>query len=143
MILHLILVAIQFGGIAFFVVTGTVYPQTHAVLLLEIVAVALGAWAIVAMKLHTLTILPSVRQGGQLCTTGPYRVVRHPMYTAVLLLLSAFLINTYSHTGLAVLLLVLADLLLKMKVEEKILIAHYPEYAGYMKNTKRLIPFLY
>jgi protein-S-isoprenylcysteine O-methyltransferase Ste14 len=65
------------------------------------------------------------------------------MYTAVLLLLLAFLLNDYSHTGLVVFLIVLVDLLVKMKVEEKLLIAHYADYKAYMKHTKRLVPFVY
>ena len=86
MLTHYLLVAIQFAGIAFFVVTGSNYPQNVVVLVLQILSIVIGVWAILAMKLHTVTALPSVRQGGQLCTSGPYRVIRHPMYTAVLLL---------------------------------------------------------
>ena len=143
MLTHYLLVAIQFAGIAFFVVTGSNYPQNVVVLVLQILSIVIGVWAILAMKLHTVTALPSVRQGGQLCTSGPYRVIRHPMYTAVLLLLLAFLINDYSHTGLVVFLIVLVDLLVKMNVEEKLLIAHYDGYKEYMRYTKRIVPLVY
>ncbi len=143
MLIHYLLVAIQFAGIAFFVLTGNSYPQNGIVLVLEIVSVVVGLWAILAMKLHTVTVLPSVKKGGQLCTSGPYRVIRHPMYTAVLLLLLAFLLNNYSHTGLVVFVVVLVDLIVKMNVEEKILIAHYTNYKDYMIGTKRIVPFLY
>lgn len=143
MLTHYLLVAIQFAGIAFFVLTGNNYPQNGVVLVLQILSVVIGAWAIIAMKLHTVTALPSVRQGGQLCTSGPYRVIRHPMYTAVLLLLLALLSNDYSHARLVVFLIVLVDLLVKMNVEEKLLTAHYADYKDYMKQTKRLVPFVY
>lgn len=102
----------------------------------------LGVWAVLAMKLHTLSVLPSVKAGGQLCTSGPYRVIRHPMYTAVLLLLLGLLLNNYSHIGLVVFIIVLVDLIVKMNVEEKILIAHYADYKDYMKRTKRILPFV-
>lgn len=143
MITHYLLVAIQFAGIAFFVITGSSYPLNIVVLLLEIMSVVLGVWAIVAMKLHTLTALPSVRRGGQLCTSGPYRVIRHPMYTAVLLLLLAFLLNDYSHIRLVVLIVVIVNFIVKMNVEEKILIAHYSAYEAYMQKTKRIVPLVY
>ncbi len=143
MLTHYLLVAIQFAGIAFFVITGDSYPQNGVVLAIEIVSVVVGVWAILAMKLHTVTVLPSVKKGGQLCTSGPYRVLRHPMYTAVLLLLLAFLLNNYSHLGLVVFVIVLVDLIVKMNVEEKILLSHYSDYINYMSKTKRIIPFLY
>jgi len=140
---HYLLVSIQFAGIAFFVFTGKSYPQNWLVLLLGILSVVTGVWAILAMQLHTVTFLPSVRRGGQLCTSGPYRVIRHPMYTAVLLLLLALLLNDYSPVRLMVFLIVLVDLLVKMNVEEKILIAHYADYKDYMKGTKRIVPLVY
>jgi len=141
--LHYLLVAIQFIGIFYFIFTGSVFPENIYVLIIEIIATLIGVWAVLAMKLHTVTVLPSVKQGGQLCTTGPYRVIRHPMYTAVLLLLLGLLFNNYSHTGLAVFFIVLVDLIVKMNVEEKILLAHYTDYKNYMTKTKRIIPFLY
>ena len=141
--LHYLLVAIQFIGIFYFIFTGSVFPENIYVLIIEAIALLIGVWAVLAMKLHTVTVLPSVKQGGQLCTTGPYRVIRHPMYTAVLLLLLGLLFNNYSHTGLAVFFIVLVDLIVKMNVEEKILLAHYTDYKNYMTKTKRIIPFLY
>jgi len=141
--LHYLLVTIQFAGIIYFALSGKVYPQNNFVFVLETLSVVLGIWAILAMKLHTLTVLPSVKAGGQLCTSGPYRLIRHPMYTAVLLLLFALLLNNYSTTRLIVFLIVLVDLIVKMNVEEKILTAHYEGYKDYMIGTKRIIPFVY
>lgn len=141
--LQYILVTIQFAGIFYFAVSGTLYPQNFLVLILELVSVVVGLWAILAMKLHTLSVLPSVKQGGQLCTSGPYRILRHPMYTSVLLLLFALLLNKYDIFRLVVFIVVIIDLILKMNVEEKILLAHYSDYKSYMSNSKRIIPFLY
>lgn len=142
--LHYLLVLIQFAGILFFVLTGKIlHPENKSILIIETIAAILGIWAVVSMEMHTLTVLPAVKKGGQLCTTGPYRFIRHPMYTAVLLLLLALLLNDYSVSGLIVFLIVSVDLIVKMNVEEKILIAHYANYKDYMKFTKRIIPFVY
>jgi len=141
--LHYLLVSVQFTGILYFALSGTVFPQNALVLTLQAISVILGFWAIIVMKLHTLSVLPSVKQGGQLCTSGPYRILRHPMYTAVLLLLFALLLNDYTEIRLVVFLIVFIDLILKMNVVEKILIAHYSDYKNYMTKTKRIIPFLY
>jgi protein-S-isoprenylcysteine O-methyltransferase Ste14 len=141
--LHYLLVFVQLAGILYFALSGTVFPQNSLILTLEAISVVLGFWAIIVMKLHTLSVLPSVKQGGQLCTSGPYRILRHPMYTAVLLLLFALLLNDYTVIRLVVFLIVFIDLIVKMNVEEKILIAHYSDYKNYMTKTKRIIPFLY
>ena len=138
-----ILVSIQFAGIFYFVITGSIYPKNIFIFVLELMSLLIGVWAVLAMKLHTITVLPSVKQGGQLCTSGPYRVIRHPMYTAVLLLLLGMMLNNYSHTGLAVFFVVLVDFIVKMHVEEKILLSHYTDYKNYMTKTKRIIPFVY
>ena len=143
MLSHYLLVTIQFAGIGFFVVSGNNFPQHSIVWVLQLISLLLGLWAVLAMKLHTLTALPSVRRGGQLCTSGPYRVIRHPMYTAVLLLLLAFLLNDYSHIRLVVLIVVIVNFIVKMNVEEKILIAHYSDYEAYMQKTKRIVPMVY
>ena len=142
-LLHYLLVFIQFAGILYFAFSGTVFPQNSLILIIQAISVVLGFWAIIAMKLHTLSVLPSVKQGGQLCTSGPYRILRHPMYTAVLLLLFALLLNDYTVIRLVVFIIVFIDLILKMNVEEKILIAHYADYKDYIKRTKRILPFVF
>jgi len=141
--LQYLLVFVQFAGIFYFALTGKVVPENTFVLIFEVISFVLGFWAIIAMKLHTLSVLPSVKQGGQLCTSGPYRILRHPMYTAVLLLLFALLLNDYTVIRLVVFIIVFIDLVFKMNIEEKILIAHYSDYKNYMTKTKRIIPFLY
>ena len=141
--LHYLLVSIQFTGIFYFVVTSSIYPENIFIFVVELLSLIIGVWAVLAMKLHTVTVLPSVKKGGQLCTSGPYRVIRHPMYTAVLLILLGMMLNNYSHTGLLVFFIVLVDLIVKMNVEEKILIAHYADYTDYMKRTKRILPFVF
>lgn len=143
MTFHYLLVLIQFAGIFYFIVTGTLYPTSSIVFGLELLALFIGLWAIVSMKLHTLTVLPSVKKGGRLCTSGPYRLIRHPMYTAVILFLLGLLVNEYTPVGLLVFVVVLVDLLVKINVEEKLLLAHYAEYKVYMKRTKRILPFVY
>jgi protein-S-isoprenylcysteine O-methyltransferase Ste14 len=140
---HLLLVTIQFGGMFYFLISGKIFPETLIATVLMLSAMLLVAWAILSMNSKTLTAMPGLRKEASLVVKGPYRFVRHPMYTAVILMLSGLLVNDFSLIRLLVLMAVLAVLLIKTEIEEYQLNERFPEYAEYQKRTKKLIPFLF
>ena len=72
--------------------------------------------------------------------TGPYRRVRHPVYTANLLLLGGIALATGS-LWMVLDLVVLAVFYLRSAVlEERALRQEHPDYAGYMLRTGRFLP---
>jgi protein-S-isoprenylcysteine O-methyltransferase len=76
--------------------------------------------------------------------TGPYRVIRHPMYAAVLLISFGLACLTQSLIGLAVLGVYLLLLHLLIPIEESTLLSAYGEkYAAYRRETRRLVPFVH
>lgn len=78
----------------------------------------------------------------ELVTSGPYRLVRHPIYTGILLgmLGTALAANVY---WLALGGLMGVYFIYSATVEERILTASFPEaYPSYRARTKMLIPFL-
>ena len=85
---------------------------------------------------------PRARQGAK--TTGPYALVRHPMYGAVILLTLGWTIVFATVTGL-VLTVALAVLLdLKSRREEAWLLERVDGYEGYFRRTpRRFLPFVY
>jgi len=74
-------------------------------------------------------------------SSGIYRYIRHPIYTGdILLLLGLELcLNSWLVLGLALLVPVVAVQAIK---EEKKLVDALPDYADYIRRTKRFIPFL-
>jgi protein-S-isoprenylcysteine O-methyltransferase Ste14 len=102
----------------------------------------IGTWAIVSMGMMNTSIIPLVKRNALLITNGPYAVIRHPMYSAVLLALWPLIIDQYSLLRLSVGLILTIDLVVKMLYEESLLLKHFAGYENYMRKTKRLIPFI-
>jgi len=96
-----------------------------------------------AIKLgRGLTATPEPSKRGQLITTGLYSIVRHPIYTGLLLVV--FGITLRSRNILILLLAIAFSIFLHFKAnwEEQRLEAVYSEYSAYKKTTGKLFPKL-
>jgi protein-S-isoprenylcysteine O-methyltransferase Ste14 len=83
------------------------------------------------------------RQGHKLVERGPYRFIRHPIYSSILLMLFGTDLTINRLVGLASLLLFFIGFFIKLKQEERLLLRHFPEeYPGYKARTKMLVPFV-
>jgi protein-S-isoprenylcysteine O-methyltransferase len=75
--------------------------------------------------------------------TGPYRLIRHPIYAGFLGLFLGSVMTIGQLRGVVFMGLILPGIYLKARWEEKLLSAAFPnEYPAYKKSTKALIPFL-
>jgi len=77
-------------------------------------------------------------------STGPYAVIRHPMYFGALFLFFFTPFALDSHWGLVFSVLLTISLIVRLLDEEKYLIKHLHGYPEYLQKVKyRLIPFLW
>jgi protein-S-isoprenylcysteine O-methyltransferase len=82
------------------------------------------------------------RASDVMVVAGPYRLVRHPMYTAALSISLGLACLTQSLAGFAVFAVYLILIALLMPLEEEGLRRAYGEqYAAYERKTGRLIPY--
>lgn len=112
-------------------------------LLLVADATALAVWALISMSRGTFQVLPEPSKSAQLTMNGPYRWIRHPMYSAVLLAgVGAVLVHSTLWHCMIFLCLSLV-LYFKIKREEAALLKRYAEYEAYRLRSKAIVPFLY
>ena len=137
------MVSMQFICLILIFASGRPFAKNYLLLALEITGVALEIWAVITMGRHNLNITPLVKQEAQLVTWGPYRFIRHPMYSALLLIIWPLIIDRFSLFLLITGLVLTIVFIVKLFFEESALKKHFVAYEDYMKTTKRLIPYIF
>lgn len=144
-----VLVALQFtlmALIAWWAGPGWLRGQAPlAAWLVGLCAVLVGASALSANRPGNFNIRPIPKPGGQLVRHGPYRWIRHPMYTSILLAAVAGLLgaDAAQRPAVAAVAVALAVVLrVKAEVEERWMLARHPAYADYCLTTRRFVPWL-
>ncbi len=112
-------------------------------MLIESAGIFLAVLAIFTIKPGNFNITPRIKSNGMLVTSGPYRLIRHPMYLAQIIAVLPLIVDYFSWYRLAAIVILTVDLLIKIVYEEEKLRKHFPDYEAYERATKKLIPGLY
>jgi protein-S-isoprenylcysteine O-methyltransferase Ste14 len=109
-----------------------------------LVAVKRMAWALITLGSSYQLGGSAPRFEDQMVLSGPYGLVRHPMYTAALTISLglAFLVQSWAFLGVFCLYLVLILLLIPME-EDGLRKSYGEQYRTYRKKTRKLIPLVY
>jgi protein-S-isoprenylcysteine O-methyltransferase Ste14 len=85
----------------------------------------------------------TIKQGHELITTGPYSVVRHPIYTGILTGFLGMAIAISQVRGFIVFILFFLAFWIKLRMEEQWMRSQFGEtYATYAHRTAALVPYL-
>ncbi len=109
---------------------------------LTVVGIACAIWARVHIG-RNWGMPMSVKEQPELVTTGPYRLVRHPIYTGMLI---AMLGSALAGEIGWLLIFILSGIyfVYSARTEERLMLEQFGEqYAAYVKRTKMLIPFVF
>jgi protein-S-isoprenylcysteine O-methyltransferase Ste14 len=110
--------------------------------LLAAAGVALGLWALSVNRPGNFNVTPVPRSGGRLVQHGPYRWIRHPMYSAVVLVGAACAWAASIGWAVAAWLVLVAVLVVKARFEERWMALAHPAYAEYRERTRMFVPGL-
>lgn len=122
--------------------TKTLFSAFIPSVLIQIFAVFLMVWARITFGTRSFHLVANPTEGG-LVTTGPYRFIRHPIYTSVCLFVVASFFNSFSLNTIILVLLVFVGSIIRIFCEEHFLLKKYSEYRDYSKNTKRMISLVF
>lgn len=121
-------------------------PVALEVAALVVVALGMGGVFFVMRENTFLSRVVKVDEarGHEVITTGPYRVVRHPMYAVVIPVIIAFPLALGSYVALPLALVLALLLVVRTALEDRTLHRELKGYADYAKRTRyRLVPGLW
>jgi protein-S-isoprenylcysteine O-methyltransferase Ste14 len=142
-VINILLTIIQYVTLILFIIISPRIAKGIIPLTVEILGVILAIWAIIEMRKSKLNIAPLPRSGATVVSSGPYKLIRHPMYLSIILALTPLIVTHFDVTRLIVLLLLYINLIVKMFFEESIIKKHLNGYNEYSKSTKRLFPYIF
>jgi protein-S-isoprenylcysteine O-methyltransferase Ste14 len=85
----------------------------------------------------------TLKEGHELIERGPYRLVRHPIYTGLLAMFLATALASGHLGGIVAVLLAFASFWIKLSEEETLMLQQFPDqYWSYQQRVKCIIPFV-
>jgi len=111
-------------------------------MILCVAGLGFAIWARVVIGRNWSGVV-TLKEDHQLVERGPYRLVRHPIYTGILSMYIATAIVLGHLAGCIGVVTVLASFWIKLIREERVMLNQFPdEYTAYRQRVKRLIPFV-
>ena len=129
------------GAIVALAVTGNLFDASPSVIAAQAIAVALSVWARRSFPKSVFRV-SAAPGASSIIRRGPYRFIRHPMYSAALLFIWAAVLSHVSLWTLTLGVTVTLVVSVRLIAEERLLRARYADYGAYARSTKALIPFI-
>ena len=130
-------------GAMYLMETDILFSLNPFAISIKILSVGLMIWSRISFGRRSFHAAADTTEGG-LVTNGPYRWLRHPIYTAAIIFFGSCLISDHHIEVLLCLLLIVLGFLVRINLEEKFLAETYgQEFVEYRSRTQKIIPFIY
>jgi protein-S-isoprenylcysteine O-methyltransferase Ste14 len=130
------------GGAFGLVAAKCLFSSSPIVIAVQAGSSVLLIWARLAFGRRSFHAAGNPTEGG-LVTSGPYRYIRHAIYTAFTMFCGAGVIAHWCWVSGLLGALVLGCALLRVFCEEFMVTVKYPEYRQYAAVTWRMIPYIF
>jgi len=131
------------GGLVAQFATGNLFSRSPVAIAVQVGAGLLLVWARLAFGRRSFHVVADPTDGG-LVTSGPYRYIRHPIYTAVTVFSGAGMTaHWWSVVGALLFGLIVGCAFLRIFREEALVTARYPDYQQYAAKTWRMVPYVF
>jgi protein-S-isoprenylcysteine O-methyltransferase Ste14 len=115
-------------------------PFFAVALVLVVTGVALAVWSRVVLGRNWSSVV-QIKRDHELIEAGPYRYIRHPIYTDILLAFIGSAVKVGDVRGIFAVLIVFPSFWRKLRMEERMLGETFGDtYAAYRRRTKALLP---
>ena len=129
------------AGLMVLVYRDAIFAAHPVAIAVQVAAALLMLYARVTFGRRSFHAAANPTEGG-VVMQGPYAILRHPIYAAVLYFTWAAVVDHWSWISFGGGLLITAGAIVRMLIEERMLVVRYPEYRDYMRRTRRVIPFV-
>jgi len=141
-VLSLVALLLMVVAVLGLVATNSLLARTPAGITVQVAGLLLMVWARLTFGRRSFHASADPTPGG-LVTTGPYRFIRHPIYTAACLFVWAGILSNWSVLAGLLGVVLLVGAFIRMLCEERLVIQAYPDYREYVRSTKRMVPYVF
>jgi len=137
------LLILQFLCMAYIVFTGPIFTSNIVVLSFEVFALFLIAWTLWTIKFDKFSLLKQSTKKSRLVPKGPFIYIRHPIYTALIILSTSWVYSQINIPRVLVWIILMVTVILTIIYYEHILSKQVSDFGLYKQRTYRIIPFIY
>lgn len=112
-------------------------------LILCALGATLGVVTLCYNKIGNFSVYPELKPHAMLITSGPYRYIRHPMYTSLIIMMLGIALYNYHWLNTVGVVMVIFAVINKANIEEKFLLMRFTDYAQYQQKSDRFLPLIY
>ncbi len=134
---------IQYFGFGIFILWSPLLAKGLLWQIIELMGIALAVWAVAVMQKSKINITPQPRKNAKLIRKGPYTLIRHPMYTSIIIAISPLIITHWDTYRFIYLMFLYFNLIIKLLFEETLLEQYFEDYKEYKTNSWRIIPYIF